>query len=216
MARYRPLNWVFAFSALVLWYTIFAAEKAETDNVIRDKSEFTAEESKLIAGLPNLIGSLAEVALFEGLPHPYFEEKLRVIELSTHESLDIQGEKFYPEKRAFTRDDAEKVFKLLNTKSTYEPTMWGKLCGGFHADYAIQWKRDDGVTTVLLCLGCGEIRITGPKIKLVSDIALNQVPRLREILFRYRKYRPTTKYLNSLSATPPIPPPAPVRSSRGS
>jgi hypothetical protein len=68
--------------------------------------------------------------------------------------------------------------------------MGEKRCGGFHPDYAVVATCDDGEYTVLICFGCHEILIIGPRSSLRCDMAGETYKPIESLLKAYQLNRP--------------------------
>lgn len=54
-------------------------------------------------------------------------------------------------------ETAEELSKWFADPDSFRNWRGEKKCGGFHPDYAIEWKKGGKSVVVLLCLGCHEI-----------------------------------------------------------
>ena len=156
--------------------------------------DFDAFVQKLRQSLVNPQG----VLVFEGLPHPLFEREAFTQEQAAKKTIKLHGAVFYepPQKTELAKPVAEAVADCLI------PFRGEKLCGGFHADFAIIWRSGEERWDALFCYGCGEAAIfssTGATLRADQG---NKV--LKEWLKQFSKLRPQGQR------------PAPKRSSRGS
>jgi hypothetical protein len=193
------------------------AQKSESEFFeIPEKPVFSETELKTVDALPAILGSPNEIVLWEGMPHQFQEGQLLADELLKNKFTEIRGEKFYRAARSVEKDDVAPLMEMLSSRETHDPSILMKLCGGFHADYALQWKTPHGPVTVLVCFGCHELVMFGRNFSLQSDISQRSYGRLMERLRKYHKSRPSSSYSEGIGLTQPNPPPAPVRSLRGS
>ncbi len=164
--------------------------------------------------------SLAEeLVLYEGLPHPREKQDFRA-ELRK-EIIWFDDQPFYPEPRVLSHSKNQALVKLLNEPANFEGSAWdGKACGGFHADYCLEWTTPEtGRLYCLLCFGCGDLRLfqgenvirterPTENLKLKSErkrvedgdfMRCEFVPgrdvQLWQVLIQHRKHRPLTQFL---------------------
>jgi hypothetical protein len=129
-----------------------------------------------------------QFALYEGLPHPMNEAELFEREKGKP-TRTLHGELFYPEPLTVSKEDAEKLHGLLGSEDSFRPWSGEKKCGGFHSDYAAEWRY--GTTyQVLICFGCGEVQVFGTAKSLRCDVQNGAKEHLKTVLGRYRKNRP--------------------------
>ena len=103
-----------------------------------------------------------EVRLYEGLPHQMFERDLLAAERRTKAVVELDGYPFYQEPLTLAPQDAESLFARLGNPAAYRAWLGPKLCGGFHPDYAVEWHVGGSRYRALICLGCGEFKLSGP------------------------------------------------------
>jgi hypothetical protein len=125
--------------------------------------------------------------LFEGLPHP-FERELLESEQKRAATRRLHGELFYEKAQAVPSDAAEKLRVAMN--DAVRPYRGMKLCGGFHADYAITWQTGRATYAALVCFGCSEIKLHVPGGELTADMSAEGAKALRLLLEPFRKERP--------------------------
>jgi hypothetical protein len=133
-----------------------------------------------------------KIVLYEGLPRQDYEPE-RFAEDSKKPTILKGGFPFYQEPLTLKETDAKTLGKMLAHADMFQPFGGEKKCGGFHPDYAIVvWSKGEE-TTYLICLGCGEAKVSRPdgsqaRYDLGRDPAK---PSLRAILKPYQKNRPT-------------------------
>jgi hypothetical protein len=83
----------------------------------------------------------------------------------------LHGEIFYD--RFLDLGDADKkaIAAIVADDATYAAHVEGKKCGGFHADYVVQWKSDGAPYQVLFCFGCHETLSLGDGEERVNDLS---------------------------------------------
>jgi hypothetical protein len=135
------------------------------------------------------------LTLYEGLPHPTYEEEAFREELKTKQTIQLSGFPFYRETLDLKVEDAKTLRGLLGDKRTYQPYRGEKKCGAFHPDYAVEWSSGGQVYRCLICFGCSEARFDGPKGQSFHDLRYeghgrDRRMRLLDLLKTYRKHRP--------------------------
>ena len=98
------------------------------------------------------------LTVYEGLPHPMYEEEAFREELRTKETTEFLGFPFYREPLDLKPEDVEALCEALGDGSTYKTYGGEKKCGGFHPDYAVEWSVEGKVYRCLICFGCVEVR----------------------------------------------------------
>lgn len=186
------------------------------------KSSDTIPPPKLIYGnAPNAlklfreIGAFDEVILWEGLP-AWHEGKLRESELATKRTFKIDTQDFYLAPLPLSAAEAA-MFSEAVLKHPEYFSPWGgpKFCGGFHADYALEW-RNHGTTVaqVSFCFSCGEAEIrVGEKYGRVDQTKVGAAW-LRPRFLLHRQERPVHKGTAPKSLMPkfdPVERPPPPR-----
>ena len=141
------------------------------------------------------IGKAKNVSLYEALPHQYFEKKLLAKELKTEKSVKLHAFPFYDGAITPSDDDVKKLAALCGDLKTFGRYRGPKSCGGYHPDWCVEWKDGEDVYRVLICFGCHEARVYGPKNDVYSDLEDNALKKLVEVLTPYRKKRPEREKL---------------------
>ncbi|MBY0232400.1 MAG: hypothetical protein K2W96_24240 [Gemmataceae bacterium] len=167
--------------AAVALFTLAADDAAE---------KFKKEIGALAAG----IGKAKTVVLHEGLPHQTFESELLAKELKAKKTAKVGGFPFYEETVGLKDAEKDGLLELLKAESSYKPFSGEKRCGGFHPDWAVEFKDGDDAYRVLICFGCGEAKILGPKkAELRTDLGEKVGGKLEALLKAKRKNRPEKK-----------------------
>jgi hypothetical protein len=136
------------------------------------------------------------LTVYEGLPHPRYEEAVFELELRTKPTTKLSGFPFYREPLNLKTDDVAELRSLLGASGTYQSHIDGKECGGFHPDYAVEWSSEGKIYRCLICFGCSEARFDGPEGRSTfydlrsEGHGRDQKMRLLELLRTYRKNRP--------------------------
>lgn len=139
------------------------------------------------------------VVLYEGLPHQMFESRLFEEERRRKTIQELNGYSFYQEPLALTAKDAKRLSEVLGESATYMPFAGEKLCGGFHPDYAAEWQVGQARYRALICFGCEEVKLLGPRLDSRNDLDHAAFGKLQELLKGYRKNRPAKKNLARIS-----------------
>ncbi|WZP00055.1 hypothetical protein EP7_001672 [Isosphaeraceae bacterium EP7] len=136
------------------------------------------------------------LVVFEGLPHPMYEEATFEKELKSQQTIQISGFPFYLEPLDMKVEDLKALRDLLGNRNTYQAYSGEKKCGGFHPDYAVEWTFEGRVYRCLICFGCFEVRFIDPKGNERSyDLRQDRDGRTRksglsDLLKTYRNHRP--------------------------
>ena len=152
--------------------------------------DFTVHPLPDLSPICKVIASSEMVRLFEGLPHQSFEKELLARELAANEIVHFADFPFYEGQMELQEPEAMLLTESFSQTSTYEPHVPGKLCGGFHPDFAAEWIHPSGTVRVLICFGCRECLLFTNNVRLKSDINNEAYARLYESFSRLRKKRP--------------------------
>jgi hypothetical protein len=128
----------------------------------------------------------------EGLPHPFFEPKERASELTRVETKEIRRELFYVTPLLVREESQVTISRTFLDESIYDQSLitMVKTCGGFHADFAISWLKEERATvTALVCLGCAELQLLGEKSRHL-DLSETGHATLRTLLKPLQSQRP--------------------------
>ena len=133
---------------------------------------------------------LAEkVFLYEGLPHPQGESELFERERRSVVPLAFAGYDFYENPLPLTEKQMLELNAAFGSPEVFQPVR-KKLCGSFHPDYAVEWKRHGRVYQALVCFGCEEVKFLGKGIVLDRDFEDGEFKKIQGLLTQHRKYRP--------------------------
>ncbi len=136
------------------------------------------------------ISQARQITLYEGLPHQLYEPKALVAERNAKPTVTLSGFPFYRETLDLKEVDAAELKALLASSRSFETYSGEKKCGGFHPDYAVEWSVGGATYRCLICFGCEEARIHGPRDVTEYDIEHITFKRLKQLLAPYRKNRP--------------------------
>ena len=153
------------------------------------------------------------VIVYEGLPHPMYEEEALRRELEAGGTIEFAGYPFYREPLDVAAADVEALRTLMGDRSLYRPYVGEKDCGGFHPDYAVEWSSGGKTYRALICFGCSEAWFEGPRGE-VQKYDLRRDARvggksLLEVLRAYRKNRPAHEWVGpgTRADSAPVSPP---------
>src|SRR5215510_10146935 len=84
------------------------------------------------------------ITLYEGLPHPMFEEPEFERESKSAATVMLNGFPFYAEKLHLNDADRQSLQNLVCTSDTFAAFSAEKKCGGFHPGYCLEWRSASG------------------------------------------------------------------------
>ena len=126
------------------------------------------------------------LTLFEGLPHPMWESDQLDEELGSKETIVIHDFPFYERPLSIAADDVEPLRSLCAAADSYASYTGEKLCGGYHPDYCLRWEDETDTYDLMICFGCGEMKLYGPENYLIVDLKAD----FQTLLEKYRDQRP--------------------------
>jgi hypothetical protein len=168
----------------------------EGDGIIDDpgermlKGEPADRFEKQIKPLVAAIAKAQEVVVYEGLPHQYWESDRLAIELKEKRTLKIREFPFYEEPITINQEDSRRMSLLCSELTTFGRYRGPKSCGGYHPDWCVQFQDGDDVYQVLICFGCHEARLYGPKNEVFSDVSDDALKELVAHLSPLQRNRP--------------------------
>lgn len=158
---------------------------------VSTRADGVPETSTKFDDLKPLIATLAKadkVILHEGLPSPsdanFNNEK------TAKKTVTIANWLFYAEPLEFKGKDQSKLTELIGSEKTFMAFSGVKKCGGFHPDYALEWRVGKDTYYALICFGCHEVKVYGPGKGAYADIVRDGYNSLTALLKPYRKNRP--------------------------
>lgn len=145
---------------------------------------------RAVSALRHAMASADTVEVFEGLPHPFERDALAAEKQKATRQLDDQL--FYASPQPVSAERRAELESWIGADA-FVPYRGLKLCGGFHADYAVRWTWDQGrsSTVLLLCFGCGEARVLAGA-RDTTDLA-GSGKALQSFFGAFRKERPARK-----------------------
>lgn len=103
-------------------------------------------------------------------------------ETPSEDAVHLLGEVFQDRFLELTDAQRKALAQVLADDTSYTAHVDGKKCGGFHADYAVQWKSAGQPYQVLLCFGCHEALAYGDGTRRLNDLSDTGYERLAQIL----------------------------------
>lgn len=110
------------------------------------------------------------VEMFGGLPHNYSDREAFADELWNSENHSIHGYRFYSTPVKFSEDFRRIALEVFTEESTFTPYAGPKLCGGYHADFAVRLDDHGQRHWFLVCFGCHEVLCFTKGAELISDL----------------------------------------------
>lgn len=129
--------------------------------------------------LPKSGAVLAE--MYVGLPHPYGEKDEFVRELWSQPNRSIKGYRFQRQPATPSEVMKSAFVEVLSARESFRAYQGPKLCGGYHADFAVKLESGGVATWFLVCLGCGEVLIYSEDKELICELVREAELRLEDI-----------------------------------
>ena len=123
--------------------------------------------SRLATVLPG--GTPALTELYRGLPHPFHDRETFARELWTTSNRSIHGYRFYKQPGSPSAAVRSTMVDVLSKKKSFRAYGGPKMCGGYHADFAVKLEDGGNSTWFLVCLGCGEVLIYSKGKELICE-----------------------------------------------
>jgi hypothetical protein len=146
------------------------------------------------------VASSPKLVLYEGLPHERADRESFLSALQTKPTIKIQEHFFYEHPLEAPPEAIASLRSLCAAADSFRPWRPGKLCMGFHPDFALQWTKGDSIVSFLICFGCLEMQIDSPRGRLMMD--LNDHKSFLRILKPLRRERPVADYDGLLNPPP--------------
>ncbi|HEU4539225.1 MAG TPA: hypothetical protein VFS00_34125 [Polyangiaceae bacterium] len=94
----------------------------------------------------------------------------------------IADQSFFRTPQTLQGDQARALASALADDANYDRHQAGKKCGGFHADWAVEWQRGNETVRALLCFGCGEVRWLSRDGEHINDLTSAGEQKLQALL----------------------------------
>jgi hypothetical protein len=144
----------------------------------------------ILQSFPTGVRYADKIALYEGLPHQLYEVDLLEQQRRTKAVQDLSGYPFYQEPLELNDEDAKRLVAVLGNPASFQSFTIEKPCGGFHPDYAVDFRYGFARYLALICFGCGEAKLIGPWSSSRNDLDETARQKLADILHSYHKNRP--------------------------
>ena len=138
------------------------------------------------------VASSPKLVLYEGLPHERIDPDDFRSALKTKPTIKIQKHFFYERPLDVPPEAVAALRSLCADADSFRPWRDGKLCMGFHPDFALQWTKGDSTVSFLICFGCWEMQIVSPQGRLMMDLSDHKA--FLRILKPLRRERPVANY----------------------
>ena len=113
--------------------------------------------------------------------------------MANKEVIRIHDYPFYKRPLEIAAADVEALRLLSGEQSNLIHSRGRKMCGGYHPDYCLTWKKGETTFHMLLCLGCSEAKIFGAGVEWYGDIFRGAHPKFQKLLIKYREQRPAAE-----------------------
>ena len=118
--------------------------------------------------------------LHGGLPHPFHDKGEFLRELWKSSNHSIHGYRFYDRPETPSAAVVAELVGVLADRRSFVAYGGPKMCGGYHADFAVRLDSGGESTWFLVCLGCGEVLLYSKDRELICDLEPVAETRLRE------------------------------------
>ena len=168
---------VLLVAGFVLWDTRLGAQLRFSGQIHEPRID--ADFGKVDDFIPSEKANMT--AFFFGLPHPGSEEEDFKHELWNSQNQSICGYRFYSEQSEPTAEIPSEIFRIFTTVGDFQPYGGKKLCGGYHADFAVKFEKDSREYWFLVCMGCSEVVAYSKGKKLFFELSDEAYYPLREL-----------------------------------
>jgi len=162
----------------------------QTTSRAEDIPKLTAKDLSQFTPISEGIKRAATLTLYEGLPHQHWEAQQLEKELAAKKTVRFHGYPFYERSLAISTNEVELLRRLSADTESYWSYGGEKLCGGYHPDYCLEWKDGEATYHLLICFGCDEMKLYGPKSELLLDIRTDVMKKFESVLKKHRSQRP--------------------------
>jgi hypothetical protein len=155
-----------------------------------DRAALTAKDLEQFTPISEGIRRASALTLYEGLPHQSWDAEQLKKELAAKKTIQLHAFPFYEAPLALAAEEVAALSKLSSAADSYWSYAGPKKCGGFHPDYCLSWKDGDATWQLLICFGCHEMKLYGPKAELIADLREDAFRAFEAILKKHRDQRP--------------------------
>jgi hypothetical protein len=124
----------------------------------------------------------SSLEIYEGLPHPKWHGEHYKKDLAAKPIRRIEGHEFYKQRILPGEELQNQLREVCAAGSSYRTFSGQKLCGGFHADYALCWSHRKGFVNILVCFGCEEVWMVSETVGVQADLSSDAVKSLAKLL----------------------------------
>lgn len=165
---FRRPRWLFVFLLVGLyaiprlWTTVRFAGQAHVPSLDGDFA-------RIDSLLPTADSQIA--SFHRGLPRNFDDtsEFLRAVWLSP--TWSYHGYRFQFSEWRPSPAFRSLVHGALTQKQSFEAYGGPKLCGGYHADFVAEFTTSDGPVQFMVCLGCHEVLVFGPRGSSIVELS---------------------------------------------
>lgn len=172
-----------AFERIYLWERLPTA--AELELMVERGAIATPPEYQMVRSQPlrSTIHSADRIFVYEGY--------LRAWDVRDfdYESLSYEGQAFILPKHQIKADGIIQVSDLLGTEHFLKDFRGDKACGGFSADYMVEWDFEGSPVRVMICNGCHEIIITYRDLWFKHDFAEGKATEIKQRMAQFDRRR---------------------------
>lgn len=129
---------------------------------------FAKDYKRLPALLPPGESTIKQI--YRGLPHPYGDKEAFIRDLWHTPNRSILGYRFYDKPETLAPHLSKAIASILSHPNSYHEYGGPKLCGGYHADFAVLLGGDGKQRWLLVCLGCDEVLIRSDDGELICEL----------------------------------------------
>ena len=170
---FRRISKIIAIVLILLGVAVFLLRDSRLAAQIRFAGNahvpsVDADFSNLHKVVPSKSASIVEA--LSGLPHNFSDSEDFVQELWHSDNRSIHGYRFYSDPIALTDELKQVIHDLFTTQGTFTPYGGPKLCGGYHADFAVRFDDAGQQYWFLVCLGCHEVLCYAKGEELVIEL----------------------------------------------
>ena len=140
--------------------------------------------------------------LYEGLPHQYWRKNELESERRLKRTIKMQGFDFYAQPNQLAEIDLVAIRDILVNPKAYETYRSGKLCGGYHPDFALVWQCSDGDLQFHVCFGCEEVKVRQGNRLAHCDLSWDAANALKKTLQKYQFQLPMEQQGSQSDAHP--------------
>ncbi|WP_020474858.1 hypothetical protein [Zavarzinella formosa] len=180
--------WRLALAFVTLFGLSPVVHSVEKENRVVD-GEPPARFDENIKALTAGMAKAKTLTLLEGLPHQMFEKAALDKELKDKKTVKQRDFPFYEGAITPKADDAKALIALFGDLKSFARYRGEKKCGGFHPDWLVEFKDGDDTYQALVCFGCHEARLYGPKNDVYADLNGGMLEKLHAILGAQHKNR---------------------------